>query len=40
LKLGPTIALLVGKGIIASFRDVDSYSGAINVRSSRRIPFY
>jgi len=28
-KLGPTIALLVEKGVIMSFRDVDPYSGAI-----------
>jgi len=34
-KLGPTIALLLKKGVIASFRDVDPYSGAIKVRSTR-----
>jgi len=31
-KLGPTIALFVEKGIIALFRDVDSYSEVIKVR--------
>jgi len=34
-KLGPTIALLVEKGVIVSFRDVDPYSKAIKVRSTR-----
>jgi len=34
-KLGPTIVLLVEKGVIASFRDVDLYFGAIKVRSTR-----
>jgi len=29
------IALLVEKGVIASFRDVDPYFGAIKVRSPR-----
>jgi len=31
------IALLVEKGVIASFRDVDPYSGAIKVHSTRRM---
>jgi len=34
-KLGPTIALLEEKGVIAFFWDVDPYSGAIKVRSTR-----
>jgi len=40
-KLGPTIALLVEKDVIASFRDIDPYSGAIKVLVARvtvRVP--
>jgi len=40
LKLGPMIALLLEKGVIAFFRNVDPYFETIKVRMTRNIRLY